>query len=99
MWNPPSLQLKWGAYFREDVTEQASIVTMTVAAKTAGLITAQQGVEKLAPIYGTEDAEAVLDALEAEKAENQKNAIEHAKALGATKPPLGAKPNEGQPTS
>lgn len=80
MWNPPALQLKWGPYFREDVTEQASIVTMTVAAKTAGIITTPQAVEKLAPIYGSEDAESVVKALQEESDSKQKQALEQAKA-------------------
>ena len=89
MWNPPSLRLKWGAYFREDVTEQAAIVTMTVAAKNAGLITDEQAIDKLADIYGTEDADAVLEKLKEQAAERQKQAIETAKA---TKPDGGGFP-------
>jgi N-methylhydantoinase B/oxoprolinase/acetone carboxylase alpha subunit len=86
MWNPPALQLKWGSYFREDVTEQASVVTMTVAAKTAGIITTQQAVEKLADIYGTDDAEAIVKALADEAAEKQQQAQEQMKAQAAANP-------------
>lgn len=91
MWNPPALQLKWGAYFRDDVAEQASVVTMTVAAKTAGIITEHQAVEKLAPIYGTDDVDDVLKQLKTESAERQKQAIETAQA---TKPQGNVPPKQ-----
>jgi N-methylhydantoinase B/oxoprolinase/acetone carboxylase alpha subunit len=89
-WNPPALQLKWGQYFREDVAEQAQIVTMTVAAKTAGIVTTEQAVEKVADIYGTDDTKAVLESLQKEADERQRNALEQVKATGP-------KPNEGPP--
>lgn len=87
MWNLPALRLKWGPYFRDDVAEQQQIVTMTVAAKTAGIITDHQAVEKLAPIYGTDDPEEVLKTLKEESEERQKKALEQAQAK---KPPPGA---------
>ena len=89
MWNPPALQLKWGPYFRDDVTEQAAVVTMTVAAKAAGIVTTQQAVEKLASIYGSDDAEAVVKALQDEADAKQKAALEQAKASKPESQPPG----------
>lgn len=94
MWNPPALRLKWGPYFRDDVADQAAIVTMTVAAKTAGIITTHQAVDKLSSIYGTEDVEDVLKQLETEAAERQKQAIETARA---TKPQGDVPPKNDKP--
>lgn len=65
-WQIPTLQTKWGPYFKPDVDEQQKLVKMVVEALDAGIpvITLRIAVQKLAPIFGIENVSAVLKELE-----------------------------------
>lgn len=70
-WLDPSLTLRWGQYQKLGTDEQLQLVQTVVAAKTAELCTKRQAIEKLAPVFGTQDVSAVLESLEEEKADKQ----------------------------
>jgi N-methylhydantoinase B/oxoprolinase/acetone carboxylase alpha subunit len=80
-WLKPSLALRWGSYTKLDGDEQQQIVDATIKSHEAGLITLRMAVEKLAPIYGIENVDAVLEALKKEGEEKQKAALANAAAM------------------
>lgn len=71
-WVDPGLSLRWGAYSKPDPEEQTAIVTLTQAALGGAggqaLITTRCAVEKIAGIFGIEDIDAAVEALEEEQA-------------------------------
>lgn len=79
-WLEPSLSLRWGSYSKLDGDEQVKIVQATIQAKKEGICTTRQAVEKVAPIFGTENVDAVLQALEEEAADRAAKALEQTKA-------------------
>jgi hypothetical protein len=79
-WLKPSLALRWGSYTKLDGDEQGQIVDATIKAKDGGLITRRMAVEKIAPIFGIENVDAVIAALEKEDATNAAKALEQNKA-------------------
>jgi hypothetical protein len=84
-WQPPTITVKWGPYFPPDADEEQKIVTTTQQALGGGvgggtpIITLRSAVEKIAPIFGIENIEAVLDDLE--KAAEEKRQKEQDAAL------------------
>lgn len=78
-WLSPTLNLKWGSYFREDPAEQQQLVAMTVAAKNAGLITKRIALERLSGVFDVDNIDAVLEALDEEA--QQAAADEHEKQM------------------
>jgi hypothetical protein len=106
-WLEPSLSLRWGPYAKLDGDEQSKIVTATIAAKDAGICTTRQAVEKVAPVFGTENVDAVLAALEKEADErakkmlDQQMTLEHSMAKlanGSEAPPGGEKGKDANPS-
>jgi len=81
-WQSPSLKVQWGPYFRPDPTDQKAVLEMVKVALDSGVITKRHAVEKVAPIFGIENVDAALDAIEKESAEKQAKALEqtHAEA-------------------
>lgn len=79
-WLDPSLSLRWGTYTKLDGDEQQKIVAATVQAKDAGICTTRQAVEKVAPIFGTENVDAVMEALEEEADERAAKALDQTTA-------------------
>ena len=65
-WQAPAVTVKWGHYFAPDPAEQKQIVELVGAALTAKTITKRMAVDKLAPIFGIENIEAALEAIEEE---------------------------------
>lgn len=92
-WLEPSLTLKWGPYIKLDSQDELQVVQMVAAAKTAGAITKRQMVEKLAPIFGTKDVSAVLEALEEEAQDELEAAQKVMQASG------GANPQQTKPAA
>ncbi len=86
-WYPPNISLKWPEYFRPDATDDVQIVGMTVAAKTAGLVTKRAAVQKLQRTFGIENVDQFMEALEEEAAENMKKAQEQMAAQAANADP------------
>ncbi len=66
-WLDPSLSLRWGPYTKLDGDEQAKIVDATLKAKQGGIITTRMAVEKVGGIFGIENVDAALNALEQEQ--------------------------------
>lgn len=69
MWTSPSLQVRWGPYFRPDVTEQKTLVDMVRAALSGeggAIITRRHAVQKIASIFDIDNVDAVLDEIEKE---------------------------------
>lgn len=79
-WLDPDISLRWGPYTRLDGDEQGKIVTMTVAAKQAGLITKRMAVEKFADagVFDVENVDATLKALDEEQAQDDKREADKA---------------------
>ncbi len=78
-WSSPSLQLRWGPYFKPDPAEQKQVVDMVRAALSGdggGLITKRHAVEKIAAIFGIENVDAALDEIEKEDEERQEKALQ-----------------------
>jgi hypothetical protein len=95
-WLKPSLSLRWGSYTKLDGDEQKQIVDATIQAHAAGLITLRMAVEKLAPVYGIENVDAVLEALKKEKKEKQQDALANAEAMKKISDGAGAAVKRGQ---
>jgi hypothetical protein len=79
-WQIPTLQIRWGDYFKPDAAEQKVITEMVLAALDAGipLLTVKVAIQKLAPIFGIENITAYLEDLEAERLERQAEADQRA---------------------
>lgn len=80
----PALTIKWGPYFPADADDQVKIVTMVQQALGSGgtgeqLITKEIAVETIADVFGIENTQAVLDALEEEQAERDARELEKTK--------------------
>ena len=99
----PMLFLRWpSSYMRPQPEDETATVTTTGLALQAKIITRRMAVQKVAPIYGVDDVDQAMEALEKEDQENAAKALEQQKAqtaLGggpAAKPGApGAKPAEG----
>jgi hypothetical protein len=86
-WISPSLQLRWGSYFKPDPTEQQAVVTMVrlaLAGEGGAIITKRLAVEHVADIFGIENVEAVLKDIETEAADQQAKALEQTRAEAAS---------------
>lgn len=90
--NDVSLRLVWGDYDNPDPQEEQLIVTTTVAAHEAGLITDRQAVAKLQDIYDIENVDEAVKALQAEKAQRQADAMATAAAMKPTESKDGESP-------
>lgn len=86
-WLSPSVQVQWGPYFRPDPAEQKQIVDMVIAALGASggtsLVTRRAAIQKVASIFGIDNVDAAIKALEKEDEEKAKKALENAKAMQA----------------
>lgn len=92
-WLKPSLALRWGSYSKLDGDEQGQIVDATIKAKEGGLLTLRMALEKIAPIFGIENVDAVITALEKETADKEAAAIKKQKTMqdaGVVPPPTAA---------
>lgn len=97
----PVIRAVWGPYMRPDPTDQLALVTLVKLAISAKpgevpLITREMAVRKLADIFGIQNVQAIVDALEAndeqQKQEDQDAADQALKVATASKPPLPGKP-------
>lgn len=79
-WQIPTLQVRWGDYFKADAAEQKIIVEMVLAALEAGvpILTVKVAIQKLAPIFGIENVTAFMETLEEERLARQQEADERA---------------------
>lgn len=78
-WEPPHLMLRWGEYFKPDAEDDAKLVDMCAAAKSANLATDRMCLEKLRRTFGISNIAQALDELEeeAEKRERKMNEAMH----------------------
>jgi len=102
VWFAPSLTLKWPQYNKPGADDEQLTVATTTAARNAGLITRRAAVEKVASIFGIENVDAAMDALEAEDAaqSDKQLTLEHAMnslANGSETPPSGGKDKKTNP--
>lgn len=74
------LSLRWGPYMKLDGDEQGKIVTAALACRKENEITRRMFVEKVAPIFGIENVDAAVDAIEKENEENAKKMLEQTTA-------------------
>jgi hypothetical protein len=86
-WVSPALVCKFGPYFKTDADEQTKQITMIQQALGKGivgggeqLIPKRTAIEKLAPIFGLENIDAIEDALEEEQAEAEQKEADAAAA-------------------
>lgn len=105
-WQMPTLKIEYGPYFRPDPAEELQIVNLVQAAlgKATGgpegspggtpLITQEIAIRRVAKIFGIENIKSIVDALEKQKLEAQKQqqkaneqAAEHAASLKAATTP------------
>jgi len=98
MWQPPSLTLRWGPYFRAAPEDEQKLVDLVAQARDAGLITRRTAVERVARQFGIENVDEYVDALEKEDEKRDAASLEKAemalasmsakqKAKGAPPPP------------
>lgn len=82
----PSLRITWGSYSKPEPEEEQQIVTTVRLAMGGGagggepLITKRVAIEKLQPIFGIENIDAMIEELDKETAERQAKALEHTTA-------------------
>jgi len=98
----PSISLRWGPYTKTSPEEQTQVVAMVQQALGAGgtgeqLIPKRVAIEKIAPIFGIDNVDAILESLEDEQAEKDERAAEQMKTEAdilhsAANDPAGAKP-------
>jgi hypothetical protein len=68
----PDVQVTWGSYFKADPAEQLQLIQMVKEAlKDLPLITKKLAVEKIAPIFGIKDIDALMHELEKEATERE----------------------------
>jgi hypothetical protein len=102
-WVSPNIQVRWGEYFKPDIAEQKTTVETTQLAMggTPGpLLSVRQAVEKIAPIFGIENVDAAVEALEKERDDAAKRELDattaaldaEARAKRTAAGPAGAKP-------
>jgi hypothetical protein len=81
-WLSPTLQVKWGSYFKADPDEEQKVVTTTQLALggTTGepLITRRIAIEKIAKVYGIENVDAVLTEIDKEQDARAKRELDAA---------------------
>lgn len=77
-----ALSLKWGTYFKPDALEDQQMVTTSVTAYDAGLITRRMAVQKLRRVYGIENVDQALEQIEAEAQERAQKQAEAFHAYG-----------------
>jgi hypothetical protein len=77
-WQIPTLQVRWGEYFRPDIEDQTKVVEMVHKALEASepTLTLMTAVQKLQPIFGFENAAAYVKELEAERTRRTKEAAD-----------------------
>ena len=71
-WQPPSLTLRWGEYFKPGAEDEKKIVEVAQSAHDSGLITLRSAVQKVARTFGIENVDAYLEGLEEESEEKMK---------------------------
>ena len=84
-WVDPMIVPKWGPYFKQAADDQSKVVDGTIKAKAEGLITLRTAVERVAPIFGIENVDQYVEALEAEAEQAQTKALEMREAMGVSK--------------
>ena len=92
MWRPPSLTVHWPEYFRPEPTDDAQLVTMTVAAHEAGLITRRAAVQRLARTFDIENVDQFLDVLDEEREEHGNAELAMQQAIDAMNNPDDEEP-------
>lgn len=96
----PNLKLVWGPYFRPDPTEQKLVVDMARAALSGeggGLITKRHAIEKIAPIFGIENVDAVIGEILKEDEEAQKRSLDQEAVKADTLGAIAAKHAPAKP--
>ena len=63
------IRLKWGPYFAPTENDKSMQVTTLVAAKTSELIDSETAINQAAPIFGVQDAAAMVAKIEKQKAD------------------------------
>jgi len=101
-WMAPTLQVKWGPYFKPDPAEQQQVVAMVQLALGGGpnaaepLITRRAAVEKIASVFNIENVDASLEQLDKEADERAQRELDAATAaISAQNGAEGAGQNAG----
>ncbi len=68
-WCPPSISLRWGAYFKPDADDDAKAVDTAIKARDGKIITLRSAVESVKGTFNIENVDQYLEALEEETAE------------------------------
>ncbi len=78
-WQPPTIQVIWGEYFKPDPDDQQKIINMVIAALGSPIpvLTVRLALQKLAPIFGIENIAAIEEQLEAEAQIRAERAFEN----------------------
>ena len=84
------IRLKWGAYFSPTENDKNMQVTTILSAKTGELIDGDTAVNAAAPIFGVQDANAMIAKIEKQKADEAASMFDDLN----TPPPPGADKNE-----
>lgn len=94
-WQMPTLQTRWGDYFKADADEQQKIVNMVIAALGAAvpILTVRLALQKLAPIFGIENIAAIEAELEKADAKRKADDIERTNAENSAMHDLAASMN------
>lgn len=93
-WTAPSLQVRWGPYYRPDVAEQKQLVDMVRAALAGDggpMITLKHAVQKISNVFDIENIDAVIEEIKTETDARANRELDAATAA------LGKKAGTGRP--
>ena len=105
-WTAPSLSVKFGPYFKQDVDDYVKLVNAVRTAFDGAkgedpLVTRELALKMLAPMFGIENVAAVMKAIDKETEEKTKKALENAKSMTEAMPkpvaPPGGAPKGAAP--
>jgi hypothetical protein len=97
-WRIPELTPTWGAYFDLNAEDENYLVMLTAKAYESKLVPRVICVEKLRPVFGYRNAEAIVEQLEKEDEERAAKQQDMLAAQAAAQPPNeGAPVKPGQP--
>jgi len=91
----PQLQARWGDYFEPSDVDEATRVSTSTGALTAGVITTATAVEHIKDVFAISNVDQYVESLAAEKVQRQADAVANAQAMATAAPGQPPPPASG----